>query len=540
MKMKKVVAILLTVVILGGATTGGILGYKSYQKKNAVVEVQQVSNLSYGYWGDENTSSGMVTNDSSQEIYLSDSKTVSEVFVKEGDTVAVGDPLIAYDTAEVGIQIKQKELDISTIDNDIAIAQHNLDTLKNTTPVNKTKPADTNTNVVPTPDVTPQPDVIPQPDNTPAGPEQSETGAFHYVTESSVPSNQADAPDGATKPYQFLCTQDAYVTGSYLNALMQNHTTAVFEVRQGDTPTGNVITSWTVNGAYLTASYDADAKYYIATHDKAEDTVDSTESGNDEVLPEEPVVEEWVEPEGYTADELAKEIAKQQATLKTLDIKKRKAQLELESLKQTSDDGTVYATVAGVVKTASDPDEYVNDGTAFLVVSGSDGLYVTGAVSELLLDQVGVGTVVTASSWESGMSFEAVITEIADYPQESDGYYGDGNSNSSYYQYTAYIEDTSGLKNGEYLDLSITTGADSSDAIYIEKAYVREEDGKSYVMVANEDDKLEKRYVTTGKTIYGSAVEITSGLSMDDRIAFPYGKNAVEGASVTEASNMYY
>lgn len=535
MKMKKVVAILLTVVILGGAATGGIVGYKAYQKKNAVVEVQQVSNLSYGYWGDENTSSGMVTNDSSQEIYLSDSKTVSEVYVKEGDTVEVGDPLMAYDTAEVGIQIKQKELDISTIDNDIAIAQHNLDVLKNTTPVDKTKPVtpDTNTNVVPTPDVTPQPDVMP------AGPEKSETGAYHYVTENSVPSNQADAPDGVATPYQFLCSRDAYVMGSYLNALIANHTTAVFEVRQGDSQTGNIITSWTVNGAYLETSYDADAKYYIATHDKAEEADDGTDTGMDEMIPEETVVDEWVEPEGYTADELAKEIAKQQATLKTLDIKKRKAQLELESLKQTSDDGTVYATVSGVVKTASDPDEYVNDGTAFLVVSGSDGLYVTGSVSELLLDQVGVGTVVTANSWESGMSFEAVITEIADYPQESDGYYGDGNSNASYYQYTAYIEDTTGLKNGEYLDLSITTGADTSDALYIEKAYIREEDGKSYVMAANGEDKLEKRYVTTGKTIYGSAVEITSGLSMDDRIAFPYGKNAVEGASVTEASNMY-
>ena len=55
-------------------------------------------------------------------------------------------------------------------------------------------------------------------------------------------------------------------------------------------------------------------------------------------------------------------------------------------------------------------------------------------------------------------------------------------------------------------------------------------------MIADENDRLKKQYVVTGKTIYGSAVEIKSGLSESDRIAFPYGKNAVEGANVIEES----
>ena len=173
-------------------------------------------------------------------------------------------------------------------------------------------------------------------------------------------------------------------------------------------------------------------------------------------------------------------------------------------------------------------------------MASSDGLYVTGAVSEFLLDEVGVGTMVTANSWESGMSFEAEITEISDYPTDTQDYYGEGNTNCSYYPYTAYIEDTTGLKNGEYVSLSITTGGDTSDALFIDKSYVRTEDGQSYVMVAGEDDKLEKRYVGTGRTIYNYAIEISSGLSLEDRIAFPYGKTAVEGVSVTDAVDSYY
>ena len=41
------------------------------------------------------------------------------------------------------------------------------------------------------------------------------------------------------------------------------------------------------------------------------------------------------------------------------------------------------------------------------------------------------------------------------------------------------------------------------------------------------------------RQVHGSAVEIKSGLTEDDRIAFPYGKNAVEGAAVTDESSNY-
>ena len=112
----------------------------------------------------------------------------------------------------------------------------------------------------------------------------------------------------------------------------------------------------------------------------------------------------------------------------------------------------------------------------------------------------------------------------------------------SYYSYTAYIADTEGLKNGEYVDLTMTGNTGNSNGIYLEKAYVREEDGKSYVMKADKKDRLVKQYVVTGKTLWGQAVEIVSGLDQEDRIAFPYGKTAKEGAKVKESSGgaMYY
>ena len=237
-------------------------------------------------------------------------------------------------------------------------------------------------------------------------------------------------------------------------------------------------------------------------------------------------------------EDIEKRVPDIEEKLKTLDIQRRQEQLALESMEKSATDGVVYAEVDGVVKTVGDPDEKPEQGQAFLVVTGDDGLYVKGTISELLLDEVTVGTVVTANSWESGMTFDATITEISDYPVSGNSW-GDGNPNVSYYEYTAYIEDSSALRNGEAVDLSISTNQSDGGGIFIEKAYVRSEDGKSYCMIADENNRLKKQYVVTGRTVYGSAVEIKSGLTEDDRIAFPYGKNAVEGAAVTDESSNY-
>ena len=49
-----------------------------------------------GGWHD-NSLSGNITSDVSQNIYLADSQTVKKIYVKEGDTVKVGDDLLTYD-----------------------------------------------------------------------------------------------------------------------------------------------------------------------------------------------------------------------------------------------------------------------------------------------------------------------------------------------------------------------------------------------------------------------------------------------------------
>lgn len=256
---------------------------------------------------------------------------------------------------------------------------------------------------------------------------------------------------------------------------------------------------------------------------------------------EEDTVEEDTEDQtGYTKEELDKEITDTKNKLRDLDVSLRTAQLELTKLKKQAEDATVYAAINGVVKTVQDIDNLPHDGSAFLTVYGSDGLYVRGQISELMLDQVEVGAPISLTSWQSGAMCDAEITEISEYPSDS-GYYGSGNPNSSYYDFTAYVEDGGALVNGESVSINIRTSAEvPADAIYLDKAYVRKENGRYYVLKEDGDGRLKKQYIKTGKTVYGSAIEVKSGITMEDYIAFPYGKTAKEGVRTKQADNTYY
>ena len=66
--------------------------------------------------------------------------------------------------------------------------------------------------------------------------------------------------------------------------------------------------------------------------------------------------------------------------------------------------------------------------------------------------------------------------------------------------------------------------------------FIRTENGKSYVLVRGDHDRLEKRWVQTGRNLWGSYTQIRGGLTVDDFVAFPYGRDVTEGAGTTEAT----
>lgn len=248
---------------------------------------------------------------------------------------------------------------------------------------------------------------------------------------------------------------------------------------------------------------------------------------------------------GYTAEELDDAISEKEEEIAEAKQNLNEAKLDYEEAKKEVDAATVTAKVEGEVTLAYTKEAMPDDGSPAIVVRGEDGMYVEVDVSELSLDTVKVGGTIYCTSLETYEQYEAEIIEISPYPASNSSsdysYDGGSNPNSSYYPVVAYIAEADGLVTGESVEVTYnqqSMGTVSEESIYLQKAYVRtDDDGKSYVYKEGKNKRLEKQYVKTGETLYGQYVEILSGLTMDDNIAFPYGKGVKEGAKVELSEN---
>ncbi len=186
--------------------------------------------------------------------------------------------------------------------------------------------------------------------------------------------------------------------------------------------------------------------------------------------------------------------------------------------------------IKGKVKIAANKDE-VKEGETLVSVTGGEGFYVQGMVNELNLANIQVGDTVHIMNYMNGMSYEGTILNISDVPTVTSNF--SENPNESGYAFTVHIDAGAELNLGDYVEISYGAGGTPEEGgkIYIDKMYVREEDGESYMFIAV-DGKLKKQVVKTGKTLYGWCIEIQEGLGMEDYVAFPYGKLAKNGTKV--------
>lgn len=132
MKNRKVMKRVLVIAIVA-AIAGGSIGTGVYvQRAKMTAEVMSVADLNSGYWGDDVNSSGMITNDYSQSVEITNTDEIKEVYVKEGQQVQKGDKLLALDTTVASLNLQGKQLEVENLNNQITIAQNDLKKLKNT------------------------------------------------------------------------------------------------------------------------------------------------------------------------------------------------------------------------------------------------------------------------------------------------------------------------------------------------------------------------------------------------------------------------
>jgi len=249
--------------------------------------------------------------------------------------------------------------------------------------------------------------------------------------------------------------------------------------------------------------------------------------------------EQEAEPEfdygsGYTAAQLAQMRSEQKKKIQELELAAKMAEAEYKLMLLEVEDGNVYAQLDGEVVSVLPEEEARLGNEPVIKVSAGGGFHVQGNVSELIKDQLKPGQEVTVNDWNTGMMYTGTVESVGDFPLGQDNWNGMGNPNASYYPFRVFVDGEANLQSGNYVSITYSTsGAESG--IYLENPFIRQEQGKYYVYAAGADGKLEKRYVTVGKSLWGSYREILSGLSEEDLLAFPYGKDVKEGAAVVES-----
>lgn len=565
-----------------GVVWGGLTLARDAQRGN--VNVYAVSDFSMtDYWGDTSQTSGMVSTDKMQKIFLSDTQKVSKVYVQEGQTVKKGDKLLSYDTTLTSLDVEraqiayekqvlaletaQKELERLQLAQDQEELQKAIDEL--TAQIEK-KYEESRGNIIK--------------DNT--KPIES-----IQKLEKVEPLTDPEGDGSKDKPLYYNWNSEDELTPENLIKLLPSGKASAYVVlviHKDNTTLGDIVNccglflKWEKTGSGEsggttggtaggeTGQPGGDAADAALPGDENEDgaadpvtpadppaasgetvkifpaklaeapaiVIDGT---TDEIRALQKELEELQKlfEESHPKEELAKMIRDKIQEISEMDVTIKLAKLNLEQVKKEVGSDTVYSELDGTVKAVRDSGSADFDKSQAVVeVSGGGGYYIDGAVSELELGTVSIGETVQISSWMTGASCEGEIVEISDYPTDNANSWSDGNSNVSYYPFKVFVSEDADLREGDYVDMSYqnTSGSADGNNLYLESMFIRTENGKSYVMVRGENGRLEQRWVQTGRNLWGSYTQIRGGLTVDDFVAFPYGRDVVAGAGTTEAT----
>ena len=515
MKKKKIITI--TAIVLAVAAIVGAALFFANRQPSKEVMVVPVMNIYTSYWGDSKTLDGYVTAGSLQEIYMTEGG-FDKIAVKEGQRVRKGDVLVEYDNTQAELMLRSDAAKINLLKSQIAAFEQQIteDYKKISTLEKALKNA-----------------------------------------ESDKPTTPTTPPSGGstttpTKPYRLLCTKKAVVKADFWETLpLTNNYNFVIDIYD-DTNCTTWLARWTVKTLPDPANAEDWKVCDGLVFEKDSDMVMGFDAAKlpafgaltlvmpDDLIEKFPVGDEDEKEPPKTKAEIEAEIKTLREDIdsceKQIDTTKRdlrQAQITYEKNKLSFADQKILASIDGTVATLGDATTPV--GEVFMRVQGESRFAVTLYVNELMLREIRLGTEVQLMCYESGTMASATITEIGTEPVPH--YYSGGNINASTYQVTAEIADSEAQPRlGEWCQATLDGQMpdEPSDAIYLPLFVIREDEEGEYVMKADENERLQKQYISTGKSLWGSYVEIKEGVTMDDRLAFPYGKTVREGAPVVD------
>ena len=578
-------------IVLSLAVIAGILIVPRLPKEE--VAVFPVNMVGYtDYYSGTSESYGMVTTDKVQSLFLSDTQTITEILVYPGQSVKKGDVLFTYDTTLSDLAIERKDLANQQLEVELKTANAELAALRKMKPIvykpgssssstaktDYTKsPSDKNKlNTVYSTKTTGKSSLSPlyfwlattkQVDDALIEQLFREVGESNYVyvvfqltpgnatgkefnvhtgikftkilepepttppttppTEPSTePSTAPSEPSGEipTTPAESEPTKETEETVETEPPTVETEPSAPSEPSEPSAPSVPSAPTEDPWDPAMEAPTPAPVKVVTGYSMTFFDPPSAPEESNGTV--------QWND--GYTSAELTAMKNEKQAEIKQLQFDIKMGKSELKIMQKEAADGKITAAFDGVVSDILEPAAALESGEPLMKVTGGGGYYVEGTVSELALNTIQIGQNVTVNSWDTGAVYTGRIVEIGSYPVEDQDY---GSQNSSAYPYKVFIDESADLQEGFYVSMTYQTAEQAAGILYLQNAFLRTEGNRSFVFVRNSEGLLEKRYLECGVSTDGYMTPIHSGITEEDFVAFPYGKQIVEGAPTYEGTD---
>ncbi len=439
-------------------------------------------------------SSGYVRVEGIQNVELSTTQIVNEIYVSPGQHVEAGDAILSYDTTLSDLALERSALDISKAELALNRAYGQLSYLNS---------------------LSPSSDVLIEPDNswikydpvaTPyllKGTGTQTDPMFYMVDDSNVFDNaffSGIIPPGAGETYIVFLTRK----NNAVNAPIQKSFSLIIYPK---------------DGGYAFKPFDAFIPADIEKYDKPADPY-YEHTGSE-----------------YNAEELARLRARAAHDVRECEIRLQRTKLDHQKKLVEKSDNVVRATTAGTVNIVRDPGAALSQSKPVVEIASGGGYFVDLNVSEFKLKEIHKGDKVTITSYSTGKECEGTIASISKIPSAAkDETSFSDNPNVSYYPYTVFVPPGAYLSAGDYVRAQVSSEDGEKDSLYLEKMFVLREKGKSYIYIQDENGKLKKKEIKTGRMLLGNLILIKDGLSGSDLIAFPYGKDLKDGAPCREMS----
>lgn len=543
LKKRMIIISLVAVVAVGGIV--GIIAKKKYS--DSFVKVVPVYEINQMHGSDSLGNLmlyGNLKEGSVQSVTVKQDLEIKDVKVKEGDTVKKGDVLVEYNVDSLKLSVAQCQTNIGVLSNSIKIAENELTTLKGLIPAENA------------------------PEQTPSTGASVAVECENNITEKTVPL----AGDGSeNSPFIFNATTDCVVSKQYMqflagdkveadtnansNTQRTNSKYAIFHIYNNN---GVMLYSWLVDGSKLTESdikdwncnngvtvsddgniqieqgvnlfaklvaySDLEQSFEMSDSDTSSDAYVNENNQGDTISSDDNYV--------YTKAQIQEMINQKNEELSALNYSMRQAEIDLKQAEKTLEVGNETASISGKVTYVANSQKDAEEKGAYITIVNDSATSVVSTVSENDLEYLEVGAKAEVADETYENTVMGTVTYISN--EVSKNMVVDENDTAIYYDVTIELDDKLDIEKNETVSINIDTNI-SEDAFFLDSIFVRNEKGKHYVMVANENNVLEKRYVEVGQDYYSVALQILGGITEDDRIALPYGK-AVEGAPTKDAS----